>query len=166
MWLSHIKQGQFHLDCVCTTQTSWCLLWGSRVPPNELSKSIKGVDTRGAKKKFLLQKRVFAKKHLIFQPKMSFLIIKRRLRQAASRGKLCFSQRNAILSPKSACGKPPAEENDKKHKNLHKTVIRRTFRARSQLKIFSFQNPVRIRSSYCAKTFNWILLDFVGFKNI
>ena len=41
--------------------------------------------------------------------KLSFLIIKKRLRQAASRGKLCFSRRNTIWGPKkSACGKPPA----------------------------------------------------------
>ena len=42
-------------------------------------------------------------------PKWSFLTIKKRLRQAASRGKWCFSLRNAILGKKkSACGKPPA----------------------------------------------------------
>ena len=42
-------------------------------------------------------------------PKWSFLTIKKRLRQAASRGKWCFSPRNAILGKKkSACGKPPA----------------------------------------------------------
>ena len=40
---------------------------------------------------------------------MKFLTIKKRLRQAASRGKWCFSPRNAILGKKkSACGKPPA----------------------------------------------------------
>ena len=42
-------------------------------------------------------------------PKWLFLTIKKRLRQAASRGKWCFSLRNAILGKKkSACGKPPA----------------------------------------------------------
>ena len=35
-------------------------------------------------------------------PKLSFLIIKKRLRQAASRGKWCFSFRNAILGQKKA----------------------------------------------------------------
>ena len=34
--------------------------------------------------------------------KWSFLTIKKRLRQAASRGKLCFSPRNAILGKKKA----------------------------------------------------------------
>ena len=33
-------------------------------------------------------------------PKLLFLTIKKRLRQAASRGKLCFSQRNVILGQK------------------------------------------------------------------
>ena len=42
-------------------------------------------------------------------PEWSFLTIKKRLRQAASRGKWCFSPRNAIWGKKkSACGKPPA----------------------------------------------------------
>ena len=35
-------------------------------------------------------------------PKWSFLTIKKRLRQAASRGKWCFSSRNAILGKKKA----------------------------------------------------------------
>ena len=35
-------------------------------------------------------------------PKWSFLTIKKRLRQAASRGKWCFSPRNAILGKKKA----------------------------------------------------------------
>ena len=35
-------------------------------------------------------------------PKWSFLTIKKRLRQAASRGKWCFSYRNAILGKKKA----------------------------------------------------------------
>ena len=42
-------------------------------------------------------------------PKWSFLTIKKRLRQAASRGKWCFSPRKRYFGQKkSACGKPPA----------------------------------------------------------
>ena len=42
-------------------------------------------------------------------PKWLFLTIKKRLPQAASRRKWCFSPRNAILGKKkSACSKPPA----------------------------------------------------------
>ena len=122
--------------------------------------------------------------------KWSFLTIKKRLRQAASRGKWCFSLRNAILGKKKKApaaslqpeengfgppqqgshwcsptreplvhpnkgaigslqqrshwftptkeplvhpnkGATPSGEKHQKHQNLHKTVIRRTFRARS-----------------------------------
>ena len=42
-----------------------------------------------------------------------------------------FPHETLFGAKKSACGKPPAEGNGKKHQYLHKTVIRRTFRARS-----------------------------------
>ena len=64
---------------------------------------------------------------------------KKRLRQAASRGKWSFSWRNAIWAKKKApaASRQPKKvqtanffcrKNDKKHKNLHKPVIHRTFR--------------------------------------
>ena len=172
--------------------------------PKELSKSIRGMTREVQKTLFLVWKRVFDKKKS-FLRKMTFLTIKKRLRQAAGRGKWCFSQRNAIfaskkspaasrqpkeivfflkkryfgpkkkrlrqassrrkmvlvLPNKGAIGSPqqrshwftptkeplvhpkkeplvhsnkgatPSGEKQQKHKNLHKTVIRRTFRARS-----------------------------------
>ena len=63
--------------------------------PKELSKSIRGM-TREVQKKnvFVIE----TSKNVIVSPRMQFLTIKKRLRQAASRGKLCFSQRNAIFN--------------------------------------------------------------------
>ena len=71
------------------------------------------------------------------------------------------STREPLVHPKEPLVHPMkgaiGVRSGEKHQNLHEMVIHPTFRARSYLKIFSFQNPVRIRSSYCAKTFEMIV---------
>ena len=78
------------------------------------------------------------RKNVIFPPKPSFLAKKKRLRQAASRGKWSFSWRNAIWAKKKApaASRQPKKiqnahfffrKNGKKHQNLHEMVIFPTF---------------------------------------
>ena len=60
---------------------------------------------------------------------------KGRLRQASSRGMCFFDQGKQGVTKQNTRNeqkkRPPAEGNGKKHENLHETVIRRTFQARS-----------------------------------